>query len=201
MEKTTRGIGDMIKLFGKKRTKLESIEVTLNIPYLGGIRGTWLPNDAEKKAAWELYVELVTRISVVELKNGEGILREALNSLYSIFQTTREILRWYGADVAVPRKEGELSFGLLAIKILNYQLRPVLSKWHPLLADYEEQKKSGISIKAHEDKWEYNQELRDELNRTREVLIQYSKYLAQVANVEPLYIEKEQVKKDGSKKA
>ena len=120
MEKTTRGIGDMIKLFGKKRTKLESIEVTLNIPYLGGIRRTWLPNDAEKKAAWELYVELVTRISVVELKNGEGILREALNSLYSIFQTTREILRWYGADVAVPRKEGELSFGLLAIKILNY---------------------------------------------------------------------------------
>ena len=167
--------------------KLNSVDVSLNIPYIGSITGTWKPNDAEKKASWELYVELVTRISVVELKRNEGFLREALNSQYSFFQTTREILRKYGSDVAVSRKKGNLSFGKLAIIILNCQLRPVLSKWHPLLTDYEEQRDKGVSIKAHEDKWEHNKELRDALNETRKVLVQYSVYLAKVANVEPLY--------------
>ncbi|MGZ4618701.1 MAG: hypothetical protein ACXV3F_08230 [Frankiaceae bacterium] len=36
----------------------------LNLHFLT-ISGTWEPNDAERAAAWELYVELVTRISVV----------------------------------------------------------------------------------------------------------------------------------------
>lgn len=167
--------------------KLDSVEVSLTIPYISSITGTWKPNDAEKKASWELYVELVTRISVVELKRSEGFLREALDSLYLLFQTTREILRKYGSDVAVPRKKGDLSFGKLAIIILNYQLRPVLSKWHPLLTDYEEQRANGVSIKTHEDTWEHNKELRDALNETRKVLMQYSVYLAKVANVEPIY--------------
>lgn len=171
--------------------KLDSVEVSLNIPYIGTVTGTWKPNDAEKKASWELYVELVTRISVVELKRGEGILREALDSLYSLFQTTREILRKYGSDVAVPRKRGNLSFGKLAIIILNCQLRPVLSKWHPVLTDYEEKREKGVSIKAHEDKWEHNKELRDALNETRKVLMQYSVYLAKVSSVEPLYTDGE----------
>ena len=91
--------------------KLKSIEVNLTLPYIGGIRGDWEPNDEERKAAWELYIEFVTRISVVELKSGEGILREALNSLYSLFGITREILRKYGPDVAKPSKNNEYSFG------------------------------------------------------------------------------------------
>lgn len=173
--------------------KLDSIEVSLNIPYISSITGTWKPNNSEMKASWELYVELVTRISVVELKSGEGFLREALDSLYSLFQTTREILRKYGSDVAIPCNKGNLSFGKLAIIILNYQLRPVLSKWHPLLSDYEEQREKEVSIKAHEEMWEHNKELRDALNETRKVLMQYSVYLAKVANVEPIFTDEELV--------
>lgn len=167
--------------------KLDSIQVNIKIPFIGGVTGKWKPNDAEKKASWELYVELITRISVVELKKDEGILREALDSLYSLFQTTREILRKYGSDVAKPHKKADLSFGYLAIIILNCQLRPVLSKWHPLLADYEKQLKNGASIRDHEDKWKHNKELRDTLNKTRKVLMQYSDYLAKVANTKSLY--------------
>lgn len=55
----------------------------------------------ERDAAWELYVEVVTRIAVVELKPGEGSLREALSSLSSPFATTRDILRKYGQRLAV----------------------------------------------------------------------------------------------------
>ena len=169
--------------------KLDSFEVNLNIPLLGGIKGTWKPNKEERKAAWELYVELITRISVVELGKGKGILREALNSLYSIFGTTREILRKYGPDVAKPKKANEYSFGELSIIILNYVLRPLLEKWHPLLQEYESKRKESVSIKEHEDKWKLNSELRIELNETRKILINYSIHLAKVAKVKPLYID------------
>ncbi len=173
----------------------KSIEVNLNIPLLGGIKGTWEPNREERKAAWELYVELITRISVVELESGEGILREALSSLYSLFGITREILRKYGTSVAKPRKENEYSFGELAIIILNYVLRPLLSKWHPLLHEYESERDKDISIKEHEDKWEKNSELRKELNETRDILIVYSNHLAKVAKVKPLYKENKNANK------
>jgi hypothetical protein len=96
--------------------KLTSVKVALNIPYLGGIEGTWEPDETEQRAAWDMYVELVTRISVVELRPGEGLLHEALSSLYSLFETTRKILREYGPSIARPKGGNELSFGYLAGK-------------------------------------------------------------------------------------
>ena len=54
----------------------DSVQVGLNFHVLQ-ISGTWEPNDDEGKAAWELYVELVTRIAVVPLGGEEGLLREA----------------------------------------------------------------------------------------------------------------------------
>ncbi|GCC10896.1 hypothetical protein IPdc08_00935 [archaeon] len=166
--------------------KLQSMKVSLNLKILK-VEGTWTPTEKEREAAWELYVELVTRISVVEFKDKEGILREALNSLYSIFSITREILRRYGPDVAIPRGEREYSFGELAIMILNYELRLLLTKWHPLLQEYEAKKKPEVSIKEYEDKWKRNTEMRKELNETRKILIQYSNLLAEVAKVKPFY--------------
>ena len=171
----------------KKKMKLESVKVDLRLPSIGCIRGKWVPNDSERLAAWELYVELVTRISVVELKDKEGILREALNSIYSIFQIAREILRKYGPDVAIPREENEYSFGKLAIIILNYQLRPFLTKWHSLLQEYEARRNPEVSIKKHEDRWERNDEMRTELKEVRKTLIEYSILLAKVANIEPFF--------------
>jgi len=166
--------------------ELKDIKVSLNLQFLK-IEGTWKPTQKEREAAWELYVELVTRISVVELRDKEGILREALNSLYSIFGTTREILRKYGPEIAISRDGKSISFGELAISILNYQLRPLLSKWHPLLLDYENKRDPEMSLKEHEDKWERNMELRKELNETRKILILYSNLLAEAANIKPLY--------------
>ena len=97
---------------------------------------------------------MVTRISVVELKKSEGILREALNSLYSLFPTTRQVLRKYGPSIATAHEDADYSLAKLAVYFLNYELRPILSKWHPLLQDYEKQREKGVSIKAHEDRLE-----------------------------------------------
>jgi hypothetical protein len=171
--------------------KLISIKVKLNIPLLGGVEAKWKPNNAEKDAAWELYVELVTRISVVELRGQEGTLSEALNSLYSLFKTTRDILKKYGPEVAHPLENDRISFGKLAVTILNYQLRPLLAEWHPKLDSYLQHTDQCGSICEHEAHWDHNEELREKISETRKVLRDYSNLLAKVAKVDLLYEERE----------
>ncbi|HXY86856.1 MAG TPA: hypothetical protein VEG44_00285 [Candidatus Acidoferrales bacterium] len=165
------------------------VKVGLNLGILT-IQGEWVPDKEEQMAAWEMYVELVTRISVAELKEDEGLLREALSSLYTLFGTTRQILRQHGPSVAQPKDKSELSFGYLAVAILNRELRPVLAKWHPLLCDYENAKPEGVSQLEHERKWEQAQELRKILNETRLVLVDYANLLAEAAKVPSLIVER-----------
>lgn len=166
--------------------KLSSISVNLKIPCIGEITGIWEPDEGERQAAWEMYVELVTRISIAELRPGEGLLREALSSLYTLFETTRTILRKYGPVVAQPKGKGKLSFGYLAVTILNTVLRPVLSKWHLLLLEHESTKANEVSPIEHEQNWSKYEELRDVLNETRLILIEYANVLAQVAGIPSL---------------
>ncbi len=163
--------------------ELKNVEVSIKIPLIGEIKGTWKPDDNERKAAWEMYVELITRISIVELQPDEGLLREALSSLYSLFNITRDILKRYGPTVAQPKGEGSISFGYLAVSILNAVLRPVLAKWHPLLLDYENKRDPSVSVLEHERKWDKNDELREALNDIRTTLSRYANVLAEVAGV------------------
>ncbi|MBA7713949.1 hypothetical protein ES703_122960 [subsurface metagenome] len=168
--------------------ELSSFKIALNNPYIGKVEGTWIPDKKERDAAWEMSIELVTRISMVELKPDEGLLREALSSLYTLFRTTREILRKYGPAVAKPKRKGNISFGYLAIIILNRAIRPVLAKWHPSLLDYESKRESSLSPLEHEKRWDKYEELRKELNGLRSVLIDYGDILSKVAKVPSLHI-------------
>jgi len=170
--------------------KLANVKVSLKLPYIGGIEGTWEPDERERNAAWEMYVELVTRISVAELRPGEGLLREALSSLYTLFDTTRAILRRYGPTIAQPKGEDAISFGYLAVTILNTVLRPVLAKWHPLLLDHESKRENSTSVLEHEKRWDKYDELRQVLNETRGILVEYANLLSEVSGVPSLIIQK-----------
>jgi hypothetical protein len=147
------------------------------------LSGEWEPNDTERAAAWELYVELITRVSVVPLGASEGLLREALTSLYSVFATTREVLRKYGPDIAEPKPDGQFNFAFLAVTILNTGIRPLLARWHPDLKDWEDQRPTGISLVAHERAWPHAEALRVELDHTREALTDYAAALAVACGV------------------
>jgi hypothetical protein len=152
--------------------------VSVSLPFgLGS--ATWEADDTERNAAWELYVELVTRIAVQTLEHDQGTLREALSSLYSIFGSTREILRKYGPRVGAARE----SVGGIAIRVLNEGLRPFMSKWHPLLQTWEAQKESGLSPQEHEKAWEYEPLVRQELAQLRQELDTYAQALAAISNV------------------
>lgn len=166
--------------------KLKDITVGIKTP-LFNIQGKWEPDEAEQKAAWELYVELITRIAVQELKPGEGLLREALTSLYQLFGETRRILKAYGPNVAIPKVDGKWSFGSIAVTVLNTAIRPVLAKWHPLLMTYENLRAPGLSPADHEVKWEHCDELRNEIVELQNSLRQYASLLAEAAGVPTIH--------------
>ncbi|GAA2967650.1 MULTISPECIES: hypothetical protein [Streptomyces] len=168
---------------GRGRLAPQQIGVKLAIPFVGEISGVWEPVEAEREAAWELYVELATRISVVELREDEGLLREALSSLYTVFGTTREILRRYGPAVAPRVAPGQVTFGLLAVNVLNLSIRPLLSRWHPLLTAYEVQREDRVDPVAHERSWDRAPELRAEIESVRQVLLALAQALNKVAGV------------------
>lgn len=170
------------------RINLSEIAVELSLPYIGKISGKWQPDENERKAAWEMYVELVTRISVAELGPDEGLLREALSSLNALFGIVRSILRQYGPAVAQPKGNGHLSFGYLAVAVLNTVLRPLLSHWHPLLLDYECRKPAEVSAVKWEADWESSNHLREALADARVRLVGYAALLARAANVPSLVI-------------
>jgi hypothetical protein len=153
-------------------------KVSISLPFGIG-SASWEADPTERNAAWELYVELVTRIAVQSLTTDEGLIRETLNSLYNLFGSTREILRKAGPGAGASHD----SVGGIAIAVLNNGLRPFLSKWHPQLQHWEAQKASDVSPQAHEKAWEQEPVLRDELESLRKDLEQYADALAEIAGV------------------
>lgn len=153
-------------------------QVTVSLPFGIG-SASWEADPTERNAAWELYVELVTRVAVQSLHPQEGLVREAMNSLYSLFGSTREVLRKAGPGVGASHD----SVGGIAIAVLNNGLRPFLSKWHPLLQEWEEKKPNGTSPQAHEKDWDQEMTVRGELDALRGDLEQYANALAEIAGV------------------
>lgn len=133
----------------------------------------------ERVAAWELYVELNTRIATQELGDGDGLLREALSSLHALFGLTRQILKNAGPGVG----QGEESLAFYALAILNRVLRPFLAKWHPRLMAWEGQRSSESSVVDHEREWKEEEELRRELGVIRQILAGYSEAVGILAGV------------------
>lgn len=71
-----------------KKWNMTSLKITA--PFL---EMEWNPSEPDKVAAWELYIELLTRITTQSLPDEDGIEQTALDSIYSLFSTTRMILK------------------------------------------------------------------------------------------------------------
>lgn len=148
-------------------------EVTVTIPQLSELR--FLVSRDGRQAAWKLFVETVTRVSVQPLEDDAGLLREALTSLYGLFQTTRESLK--SAQPSKPSGDGP-TVEQLAITMLNCELRPFLSRWHPRLATWERDNNH-----RDESAWPEAATCRAELKQVQEHLHQYALGYARLAGV------------------
>ena len=100
-----------------KKWQLESLKITT--PFAQAV---WHPLEADSDAAWELYIELLTRITTQRLAPEDGDEKTALDSIYSLLPLTRSIIKHYGRDC--------LEFTKLAIIVLNQVIRPFTAKWH-----------------------------------------------------------------------
>ena len=121
----------------------------------------WKPNEPDKDAAWEMYVELITRITTQSLSEEDGNEQAALESIYSLFPLTRDILKKYGRDAQ--------EFAKLAIVVLNQIIRPFTTKWHKFALNG--------AFENEEQRKEFRKELEDLQNK----LAIYTKMLADMA--------------------
>ncbi|CAN2041415.1 conserved hypothetical protein [Candidatus Magnetomoraceae bacterium gMMP-15] len=126
----------------------------------------WKPQDEDKAAAWELYVELLTRITTQNLEKFHGDEKTALESVYALFSLTRQVIKNNG--------RGCIEFTKLAIIILNQIIRPFTAKWHKLSLEGAFEKKEKCKI------------FRLELKGLQIKLRNYTKMLADMAGVEDL---------------
>lgn len=126
----------------------------------------WAPRDADRDAAWKLYIELLTYITTQPLPQEHGDEETALKSVYAMFGLTRDTIKRHGR----PCQE----FTKLAIVVLNLTVRPFTAKWHrlSLRGDFDEPGRCAA--------------FRTELEELQVQLREYTRMLADMAGVEDL---------------
>ena len=149
-------LGDLFKNFHLQKVRLNFKAVQLEIAF----------QEEDRNAAWELYVEMLTRIVTQPLPYNVGDDKTALDSVYSLFPITREILRRRGRST--------VKFSMVAIPVLNQIVRPFTAKWH---------RESLTGAFDDDDKC---REFRRELVTLQEELRNYNRMLADIAGVEDL---------------
>ncbi len=155
---------------------IKATKISVSLPF--GIGKLDLePNAVEQKSAWTLYVELMTRVAIQPLDDESGVLRDVLNSLYTLFDLTRSVLCDAGPEVA----HGPQSLGPVAIDVLNKGLRPFMAKWHPRLLAYEKKRSDNLSHVEHEHQWEQYDGMRKELEDLQKKMQAYADVLAEIA--------------------
>ncbi|QNP73317.1 toll/interleukin-1 receptor domain-containing protein [Streptomyces roseirectus] len=125
-------------------------------------------SESERMAAFDIQVELVTRIGVQELAPGQGSLREALASLKSVIDFTRATLHTYSIGLAPGA--GAQTVQSLAYSLVNEVIRPFTTTWHPRLTAYEATRPDAVSPLDHEAGWAEGAAMRAELAALREPL-------------------------------
>jgi len=148
-------------------------EVKITVPQVSEL--TFVVNNEARQVAWKLYIEAVTRVSTQQLASEEGFIREALTSLYGLFATTRDTLKAGRPSVPAP---GGQTVEHLAITMLNHELRPFLSKWHPLLREFEK-----THPDSPESNWPHNMSCRSELRDVQDHLVGFALGFARLAGV------------------
>ena len=149
-------LGELFRSFHLEKVKLNLAVMATEVSF----------KDADKDAAWELYIEMLTRIVTQPLPSEAGDEKTALDSVYSLFSITRQVLRQHG--------RGTVSFSKVAVPVLNQVVRPFTAKWH---------KESLAGAFEHENK---RKEFREELEVLQEELRNYNRVLAEIAGVEDL---------------
>lgn len=131
----------------------------------GFLEMEWQAGDEDKNAAWELYVELITRVATQYLEPDEGDEAAAMQSIQAMFGLTRTIIIRNGRH--------SINFARIAVVVLNQVIRPFTARWHMRL-------ENGMLDEPA------RKIFRQELRSLQEDLRNYTRLLADIAGVEDL---------------
>lgn len=165
----------------KKLVELGQSELTLDTVQVS-VAGQSLAFrvDVERRAAWDIYIELATRITARPMNPEHGLLRDALTSLHAIFAIVRATLKTAGPAVA----RGPLSLGGFSLRLLNDELAPFLAEWHAKLADWEHRRPEHVGPAEHEHAWPEVGAMRGQLELRRHAVAGYVEALAILAGLD-----------------
>lgn len=141
--------------------EMDSLKINLKF-----LEMEFIPKTADRDAAWELYVEMITRVTTQTLLPREGDEAAALKSIHSLFGLTRNTIKKHGREC--------IEFTKIAVVILNQIVRPFTSKWH------------GILLEGSLDSEETKKQFRQELAPVQKDLRTYARMLSDIAGVEDL---------------
>jgi hypothetical protein len=136
--------------------------------------------DENRAVGWKIFVEATTRITTQPLGEREGLIGEALASMYKFFSLVRDELK-NAKPSPPPLKPGSTQHTLesYAVMMLNDALRPMLARWHPRLTAWE---KAGMP----ESLWPLKGSCRRDIEKTRQSLLVYTWGLGRMLKVEGL---------------
>lgn len=148
---------------GRLFNKFQLGSIKLTVP---GVELEVAFDPVDQDAAWELYIEMLTRVVTQPLPTEAGDEQAALKSVYELFGITREILRRKGRATE--------QFSKVAIPVLNQVVRPFTAKWHreSLAGEFDDESKKRL--------------FRGELEELQGKLRNYNRMLASIADVEDL---------------
>ncbi|MEM7394278.1 MAG: hypothetical protein AAF492_18215, partial [Verrucomicrobiota bacterium] len=126
----------------------------------------WAPTEEDKSAAWEIYIQLSSRITIQTMSSDQGDDKTALTSVYKLFPLAREIFARHG------RRSSNLA--TLVLTFLNQRVRDFTTHWHGKVTDDE-----NLFDHDHE-----HENFRTELERVRKSCVRLAKALADIAEVE-----------------
>jgi hypothetical protein len=124
----------------------------------------WAPQEADRGLAWDLYVELMTRITTQQLGDAEGDDETALKSVYTLFPLSREYMHRHGVRSA--------NTAALLTAYLNQKVRSFTAKWH----------KRSLDEKWKENSNQPHPEFRSELKTLQPILRQLADALSHLSD-------------------
>jgi len=123
----------------------------------------WAPSDEDRALAWDIYIELHSRVSTQSLDDKQGNDLAALESIHNLFSIARERMQFHGIQCA--------NTSTLIMLFLNQYLREFMTKWHKF--SIQENWKDGGGV--------INENFRSELKGIQESLESFSTALSHLA--------------------
>jgi len=158
--------------YTRRSDTLALSEITVSVPEFAEMK--FAVNSEYRHVAWKLYIETLIRVATQPLRTEHGSLREAISSLHRLFVDTRELLK----TMHPSKPTSGITVEVCAVKMLNQEIRPFLSKWHVRLQDFESQNSEIV-----ETDWPLNATCRKELEALRNRLISYTRAFGELAGL------------------